>query len=149
MFNQVTLIGYLGRDPEIRYTQQGSAVGNFSIATSESWKDKGGQKQEKTEWHSCVAWGKLADFVAGYLKKGSLVLVQGKLQTRDWTDNQNVKHYKTEIVAANIRFVGGRKDAQGGGQEGQGRAQSAPDDTKQYQEEAAYGGTEPEDDIPF
>ena len=103
--NKALLIGRLGRDPEIRYTNSGSAVANFSIATSESWKDKSGNKQEHTEWHNIVAWGALASFSENYLSKGKLVYVEGKLQTSDWTDKNNVKHYKTEINAVILRFM--------------------------------------------
>ena len=115
MLNKVMLIGNVGRDPEVRYTQRGDAVANFSIATSENWKDKGGQRQEKTEWHNLVAFRQRADFVQQYIKKGSKIYVEGKLQTRDWTDNQSVKHYRTEVVVDNIQFVGPPPDGQSRG----------------------------------
>ena len=98
MLNKVMLIGRLGRDPEIRYTQSGNAVASFSIATSEYWRDKQGQRQEKTEWHDIVAWDRLADQAQSYLKKGSMVYIEGKLQTRSWDDQQGQKKYRTEIV---------------------------------------------------
>lgn len=110
--NKVLLIGRLGRDPEIRYTKEGTAVANFSIATSEYWKDKSGAKQEKTEWHNIVAWDKKAKFAQEYLKKGSLIYIEGSLQTREWTDNNQVKRYTTEIVAKDIRFMEKRGDGQ-------------------------------------
>lgn len=102
--NKVLLIGRLGKDPETK-TVGSSSVCNFSIATTETWNDKAGAKQEKTEWHNIVAWNRLADFAMHYLKKGKLVYIEGRLQTRDWTDNQNVKRYTTEIVASDIKFM--------------------------------------------
>src|SRR5690349_4582254 len=104
------LIARIGRDPEVRYTKNGTAVASFSCATSEKYKD-----QERTEWHNIVAWGKLADFSQNYLKKGREIYVEGRIQTRDWTDKDNVKHYKTEINANTIRFVGPRPQGEGGG----------------------------------
>ena len=130
--NKVMLIGRLGRDPEIRYTKSGSGVANFSIATDERWKDKEGNRQERTEWHSIVAWGKLADFAQNYLKKGKLVFIEGRLQTRDWTDTQNVKHYKTEINAKDIRFMEKLDDSQRAAGAGAARP-----DRPQRQERAA------------
>jgi len=99
------LIGRLGQDPEIRYTQSGSAVANVTIATNDYWTDKQGGKQERTEWHSLVLWGKLADLAQSYLKKGSQVYVEGRLQTRDWEDQQGQKHYKTEVVVTTMQFL--------------------------------------------
>ena len=93
--NRAMLIGRLGRDPELRYTKSGGAVASFSIATDSRWKDKEGNQQERTDWHNIVAWGNLADLAQKYLKKGRLVYIEGRLQTSDWVDNQNVKRYKT------------------------------------------------------
>jgi single-strand DNA-binding protein len=117
MLNKVMLIGRLGRDPEIRYTQSGNAVASFSIATSEYWRDKQGQRQEKTEWHDIVAWDRLADQAQSYLKKGSMVYIEGKLQTRSWDDQQGQKKYRTEIVANQVRFLDSREvtERSGGG----------------------------------
>ena len=106
--NKVTLIGRLGQDPEIRYTQSGNAVANATIATNDYWTDKQGEKQERTEWHSLVLWGKLADLAQSYLKKGSQVYVEGRLQTRDWEDQQGQKHYKTEVVVTTVQFLDSR-----------------------------------------
>ena len=106
--NKVTLIGRLGHDPEIRYTQSGSAVSNATIATNDYWIDKQGEKQERTEWHSLVMWGRLADLAQSYLKKGSQVYVEGRLQTRDWEDQQGHKHYKTEVVVTTMQFLDSR-----------------------------------------
>ena len=106
--NKVTLIGRLGQDPEIRYTQSGSAVANATIATNDYWTDKQGEKQERTEWHSIVLWGKLADLARSYLKKGSQVYIEGRLQTRDWEDQQGQKHFKTEVVVTTMQFLDSR-----------------------------------------
>jgi single-strand DNA-binding protein len=101
--NKVLLIGHLGKDPEVSYTSSGVAVGKFSIATNESWKDQDGNVQERTEWHNIVAWRKLAEICGQYLKKGSKVYLEGRLQTRSWDDkNTGVKRYTTEIVADNL-----------------------------------------------
>ncbi len=171
--NKAMLIGRLGKDPEVRYTKGGDSVASFTLATDETWRDKQGNKQEKTEWHNIVAWGKLADFVQNYLKKGRLVYLEGRIETRDWTDAQNVKHWKTEINARTIRFVGpppdgaGRGAPRGGDEEGYGppqrqeRAGSQGPGQGQGQGQGksgppAPGGQAPgpegdyvEDDIPF
>lgn len=104
--NKVILIGRLGGDPEVRYTANGGAVANFTLATNESWMDKQGQKQERTEWHKVVVWGKLGELCGQYLSKGRQAFVEGRLQTRDWTDKDGNKRYTTEIVANNIQFLG-------------------------------------------
>ena len=110
--NKVMLIGNLGRDPEIRYLQSGNAVVNFSIATSEQWTDKGtGERQEKTEWHRIVVFGKQAETCSKYLSKGSSIYIEGRLQTRSW-EKDGQTHYTTEIVASNFQFLGGRSDNQ-------------------------------------
>jgi single-strand DNA-binding protein len=113
--NKVILIGRLGQDPELKYTPSGAAVANFSIATSESWTDKSGQKQERTEWHRIVVWGKLAELCNQYLAKGRQVFVEGSLQTRSWDDQQSgQKRYMTEVNARNIQFLGGQaRESQG------------------------------------
>lgn len=143
--NKVLLIGRLGKDPELRYTKDGGAVANFSIATSEYWKDKGGNKQEKTEWHNIVVWGKQADFAEKYLKKGSLVYLEGRLQTRDWTDKENVKRYTTEIVAHDIKFMEKRGEGEAPATGGQQQSQNNPPSQPQDGGDEAYL----EDDIPF
>jgi single-strand DNA-binding protein len=109
--NKVILIGRLGQDPELKYTPSGSAVCNFSLATSESWADKSGQKQEKTEWHRIVVWGKLAELCNQYLAKGRQAFVEGSLQTRSWEGKDGQKRYTTEINARNIQFLGGQAGA--------------------------------------
>ena len=117
--NKVILIGNLGADPEVRFTPGGQAVANFRIATSESWQDKNGQKQERTEWHRIVVWGKLAELCGEYLKKGRQCYIEGRLQTREWTDKENKKNYTTEVVANTVQFLGSR-DGAGGGEAGGG-----------------------------
>ncbi|MCH8843932.1 MAG: single-stranded DNA-binding protein [SAR324 cluster bacterium] len=147
--NRAMLIGRLGRDPELRYTKSGGAVASFSIATDSRWKDKEGNQQERTDWHNIVAWGNLADLAQKYLKKGRLVYIEGRLQTSDWVDNQNVKRYKTEVVANNIQFLE-RGDApasagQGHGPQTGGDApEPSPGPPPNAQDEAYL-----EDDIPF
>jgi single-strand DNA-binding protein len=131
--NKVILIGNLGGDPEIRYTPQGNAVANFRLATNESWTDKNGQKQERTEWHRIVVWGKLAELCGEYLQKGRQVYLEGKLQTREWTDKENRKNYTTEIVANQVLFLQGGAGA-GAGAGGAGRSRGA-------------GATQPADDF--
>jgi single-strand DNA-binding protein len=111
--NKVMLIGHLGKDPELKYTPGGAAVATFSLATNESYKDKDGNQQEKTEWHRLVVWNKQAEIAAEYLKKGQQVFVEGKLQTRTW-EKDGQKHYMTEIVVFNFQMLG-RKGEGGGG----------------------------------
>lgn len=139
--NKVTLIGNLGKDPEMSYTASGVAVTKFSIATNERWKDQEGNAQERTEWHNIVAWRKLAEICGQYLKKGSKVYLEGKLQTRSWDDkNSGVKRYTTEIVADDLIMLDG-KGTGGGNSGGSDMNNSAP-----MSEPAA----EPEkDDLPF
>ena len=135
--NKVILVGRLGRDPEVRYTPSGATVANFSIATSDEWKDKEtGQKQEKTEWHRIVAWRRLGEICGEYLRKGKQVYIEGKLQTRSWEDRDGNKRYTTEIVAQSMQML-----------DGQTRDMRAdPADPGFPVEEPV---TVPEDDIPF
>ncbi len=113
--NKVMLIGRLGQDPEVRYTQSNTAVATLSLATSERYKDGNGEQQERTEWHRVVAWGRLAEICQQYLNKGSLIYVEGPLQTRSWEDNQGQKRYTTEIKALQMTML----DSRGGGQQNQ------------------------------
>jgi single-strand DNA-binding protein len=115
MVNKVILLGRLGKDPEMRYTTSGTPVASFSMATTESWKDKDGNKQEKTEWHNIVAWKKLAEICGEYLAKGSLVFIEGKLSTRSWDDKQGVKRYTTEVIAHEMKMLGGGQPKQNAG----------------------------------
>jgi single-strand DNA-binding protein len=111
--NKVILIGHLGRDPEVRYTPDGTAVANFTMATSEKWKDKGtGEKKERTEWHRIVAWRRLGEICGEYLSKGRQVYIEGSLQTREWQDQDGNKRWTTEIVAQNMQMLGSRDQAE-------------------------------------
>jgi single-strand DNA-binding protein len=121
--NKVLLIGHLGKDPEVSYTASGVAVAKFSIATNERWKDQDGNTQERTEWHNIVAWRKLAEICGQYLKKGSKVYLEGRLQTRSWDDkNTGVKRYTTEIIADDLIML----DSKGGTVEDSGRVMDEP-----------------------
>ena len=144
--NKVILIGNLGRDPEVRYTPDGTAVANFSIATSDEWTDKtSGEKQERTEWHRIVAFRRLGEVCGEYLSKGRQVYIEGKLQTREWQDKEGNKRYTTEIVASQMLMLGPRGSGQGSSGQGSG---SAPYQTPPESPNASYPGPE-EDDIPF
>lgn len=111
MLNQAQIIGHLGRDPETRYLPSGDAVSSFSIATTEKWKDKqSGEQKEATEWHRISAFGKLAEIIEKYVRKGSLVYVAGKIITRKWTDKDGIERYSTEIKADTLKMLGGRQD---------------------------------------
>ena len=123
--NKVILLGNLGRDPETRYTTGGDAVTNLRIATTETWKDKSGEKQERTEWHSVVLFGRTAEIAAEYLKKGRSVYIEGRLQTRKWTDKEGVEKYSTEIVGDRMQLLGGPRDGGGGDDESSGGGRSA------------------------
>ena len=105
MINKAILVGRLGADPEVRYTPDGAMVTNFRIATDEQWKDKSGEKVQKTEWHKIVAFGKLAEICGKYLVKGKLVYLEGRIQTKAWDDKEGVKRYTTEIVASNMQML--------------------------------------------
>ncbi len=157
--NKVMLIGNLGRDPEIRYSQQGLAVVNFSIATSEQWTDKNsGDRQEKTEWHNIVSFGKQAEILEKYLSKGSPIYIEGRLQTSSY-DKEGQTHYMTKIVVVNFQFLGGRQDNQGSGGNYQGNSgggyqqQSNSGNSNQFQNQTNPGADGqqpvPDDDIPF
>jgi single-strand DNA-binding protein len=111
MLNKVILIGNLGNDPEVRYTQDGSMVVNFNLATTEYWKNKNGEKQKQTEWHRCVAFRKLAEICGNYLSKGKQIYVEGKIQTRDWEDKEGNKRKTTEIILNNMQMLGGKSDS--------------------------------------
>lgn len=108
--NKAIILGNLGADPELRYTQNGKAVANFRVATNESWTDKDGKKQDRTEWHRVVVWEKLAELCGEYLAKGRQVLVEGKIQTRKWQDKDGKDQYTTEILAQSVKFIGGKNE---------------------------------------
>jgi single-strand DNA-binding protein len=150
--NKVILIGNLGKDPEVRYLPSGDAVANISIATTETWKDKGGEKQEKTEWHRVAMFSKLAEIAGEYLKKGSQVYIEGRLETRKWTDKEGHERYSTEIRADRMQMLGSRS---GGSDrmtppedDASPRASAAP---AKKPATAGKGGNfdDLEDDIPF
>jgi single-strand DNA-binding protein len=124
--NLCTFIGNLGADPEVKFTPGGQAVANFRIAVTESWKDKSGQKQERTEWVRLVAWGKLAEVVGEHCTKGKQIYVAGKMQTREWTDKEGKKNYTTEIIASNVLFLGSGGGKGGGGSGGQREENNPP-----------------------
>jgi single-strand DNA-binding protein len=148
--NKVILIGNLGRDPETRYMPDGGAVTNVSIATTESWKDKNGEKQEKTEWHRVAFFGKLAEIAGEYLKKGSQVYVEGRLQTRKWQDKDGQDKYSTEIVADRMQMLGSRQ-GMGGGERDSGEREGAskPAGKPSAAKPAGSKFDDFEDDIPF
>jgi single-strand DNA-binding protein len=139
--NKVILVGNLGANPELRYTAGQQAVANFRLATTERWTDKSGQKQEATEWHRVVVWGKQAEIVGQYLTKGRQVFIEGSIRTRQWQDQQGQKRFTTEIVARNVQMLGGRGERP----DGEMGATVPPAD------ESAAGdfGGGPDDDIPF
>jgi len=118
--NKVILVGNLGRDPETRYMPDGAAITNFSIATTEQWKDKSGEKQEKTEWHRISTFQRLAEIAGEYLKKGSQVYIEGRLQTRKWTDKDGVEKFTTEVIADRMQMLGSRQGMGGDSGEGGG-----------------------------
>lgn len=128
--NKVILVGNLGKDPELRYTPSGAAVATFSLATTERYKDRDGNRQEKTEWHNVVAWRQLAEICGKYLHKGKQVYIEGKIQTRSYDDRDGNKRYMTEVVADQMQMLGSKKDDQGsgygGGQQGSYNQNPAP-----------------------
>jgi single-strand DNA-binding protein len=155
--NKVILVGRLGRDPETRYTGGGQAVANFSVATDESYKDKNGERQKRTEWHKIVVWGKQAEIAQQYLKKGSLIFIEGRIQSREWQDKEGQKRTSFEIVASNFRMLGGRADGAAAG--GGSQARSGGDEHDQHapaEDSYGGGGSAPsggpeisDEDIPF
>jgi single-strand DNA-binding protein len=155
--NKVILIGNLGRDPEVRYTPNGNAICNVTIATSRNWKDKtSGEKMEETEWHRVVFYDRLAEIAGEYLKKGRPVYVEGRLKTRKWQDKDGVEKYTTEIIAAEMQLLGSREGMGGGDEGGSGRERSeersAPASRPAASKPApksATGFEDMDDDIPF
>jgi single-strand DNA-binding protein len=139
MVNRVILVGRLGRDPEMRQTTSGTAVTNFSVATNEKWKNSAGEPQERTEWHKVVTWSKLAEISNQYLTKGQLVFIEGRIQTREWDDRDGNKRQTTEIVASDMKMLGGGRGDAPAATEAVGVAESGP----------AMDSGVTEDDIPF
>ncbi len=148
--NKVILVGHLGQDPELRYMPSGGAVTNVSIATSDSWTDKQtGQRQDRTEWHRVVMFNKLAEIAGEYLKKGSQVYIEGRLQTRKWQDNSGQDRYTTEIVANDMQMLGGR-GADSGGTASFGNNQGQQRQAQPQAQAAPMSGPDDfDDDIPF
>ncbi len=153
--NKVILVGNLGRDPETRYMPDGGAITNFSIATTDTWKDKSGEKQEKTEWHRISTFQRLAEIAGEYLKKGSQVYIEGRLQTRKWTDKDGVEKYTTEIIADKMQMLGSRQGMGsdgGGGDSARSSSGGAPSGAAKPAASAKGGAAkfdDFEDDIPF
>lgn len=147
MLNQAQIIGHLGKDPEVRYLPSGEAVANFSIATTEKWKDKNsGEQREETEWHRISVFGRLAEIVGEYLKKGSLVFIQGKIKTRKYTDKDGAERYATEIRAETMKMLGGRDSNQGGAPAQRQAPAASP---RPAPAPAPSGFDDMDDDIPF
>jgi single-strand DNA-binding protein len=155
--NKVILVGRLGRDPETRYTGGGQAVANFSVATDETYKDRNGERQKRTEWHKIVVWGKQAEIAQQYLRKGSLIFIEGRIQSREWQDKEGQKRTSFEIVATNFRMLGGRADGAAAGASVGGSASRAADDLDSAAAPAedfaggnhAAGPEISDEDIPF
>ena len=151
--NKVILIGNLGKDPEVKYTPQGTAVAKLTIATNERYKDKSGEWQDRTEWHNVVLWQRLAEIAGEYLKKGGKVYIEGRLQTRSWDDKQtNQKKYMTEVVANDLVLLSGRGEGGsggGGGGEGYSRGNANHFDQRVPEPEPAGSSPITDEDIPF
>jgi len=150
--NKVILLGNLGKDPEVKYTPSGVPVAKFSLATNERYKDKGGEWQDRTEWHNIVVWQRLAEIVGEYVKKGSKIYIEGRLQTSSWEDKQSgEKKYRTEIIASDLVLLSGRGEGGGGEHEGRSSrgapASSSFDQRTQADEHAPTEITD--EDIPF
>jgi single-strand DNA-binding protein len=150
--NKVILIGNLGKDPEVKYTPSGTPVAKLTLATNERFKDKGGEWQDRTEWHNVVVWQRLAEIAGEYLKKGSKVYIEGRLQTRSWDDKQtNQKKYMTEVVAQDLVLLGGRGEGSGGDDSG-GRSRGAAAsgfDQRSAEPEPVNSTPISDEDIPF
>lgn len=144
--NKVIIIGNLGRDPENRYLPSGEQVTHISVATTESWKDKSGEKQEQTEWHRCVFFGKLAEIAGQYLKKGSQVYVEGKLRTQKYTDKDGIERYQTNIIASTMQMLGSKQDSGPNGNNGRNSYSEAKQTGRRPAQTAQ---PDLDDDIPF
>ncbi len=144
--NKVMLIGNLGKDPEVRYTASGTAVASFSLATSEKFKNKSGESEEKTEWHNVTLWARLAEIAGEYLAKGKTVYIEGRLQTRKWQDRDGKDRYTTEIVGEKMQMLSGKGEGGSGGRQGGGRPGGDEHSSAPSYEEPAFNA---DDDIPF
>ena len=141
--NKVVLVGHLGGDPETRFTASGAAVANFNLATNESWRDANSEIQDKTEWHRCVMFGKSAELGGDLLKKGQLVYVEGKLQTRNWEDKDGVKRYTTEVLCEMFTMLGRKMDNEGGAQQAASQASNDSNNS------SSDSNDDDDDDLPF
>ncbi len=145
---KVILIGNLGRDPELRYTQGGQAVANFTVATTENWNNKNGEREERTEWHRIVVWGRAAENCGQYLSKGRSVYIEGRLQTREWEDKDGNKRRTTEVNAQTVQFLGGARGERGASEQSGTSEQSGASEPSNI--DAGSSSTPPPDDeIPF
>lgn len=144
--NKAILVGNLGRDPELRRTKNGTPVTSFPIATTERFKDRNGEQQERTEWHNIVAWSKTAEIAEKYLSKGRQVYIEGKITTNSWEDNEGNKRYRTEIVARELQFLGGKGDSSFDSGSSSEPSNSAP---PQEPASGGGGGEDIDDDLPF
>lgn len=138
MVNKVILIGRLGKDPDVRYTPEGTMVTNFNLATDEQWRDKNGEKVQRTEWHKIVTWGKLAEICGNYLVKGKLVFIEGRIQTRSWEDKEGNKRFTTEIIASNMQML-----------DSKGQNKTTEDSSFDAAAGGSGDGNAPFDDVPF
>lgn len=146
-YQKVIICGNVGRDPEIKYTNNGTAVCSISVATSRTWKDKtSGEKQEETEWHRVVAYDRLAEIIGEYANKGTKILIDGRLKTRKWEDKDGIERYTTEIVAESMQLLGGRQD---GEERPQRQQRQQPQRQQSQQKSGNRGFDEMDDDIPF
>ena len=144
--NKVILVGRLGADPEVKTIAQGSTVASLNLATSENWTDKNGQRQEKTEWHRIVVWGKLAEICGKHLTKGRQVYVEGRLQTRQWDDKQGQKRYTTEIVATTVQFLGAQGEQRTGSTSQNTQGSTGGETFQDFGPEPSFDSSE---EIPF
>lgn len=144
--NKVILVGRLGADPEVKTIAQGSTVASLNLATSENWTDKNGQRQEKTEWHRIVVWGKLAEICGKHLTKGRQVYVEGRLQTRQWDDKQGQKRYTTEIVATTVQFLGAQGEQRTGSTSQNSQGAGGGETFQDFGPEPSFDSSE---EIPF
>lgn len=147
--NKVMIIGRLGQDPELRYTQSNTAVATLSVATTEKFKDKDGQSNEKTEWHKVVLWGKLAEVAKEYLAKGRMVYIEGSLKTREWEDKEGVKRYTTEINGSQMVMLGGNPEKGSGGPAQPPSEKPRPKPSPAKQMEIGDNFEDMDDDLPF
>jgi single-strand DNA-binding protein len=146
MINKVILVGNLGADPEVRYTQSGTAIANFRVATTETWKKPDGSKEEKTEWHKVVAWNRLGEICGEFLSKGSRVYIEGKIETRKWQDKEGNDRYSTEIVAREMKMLSARGASDAGGSSRSGGSDGSG---RHFNEEPSHPESMMGDDVPF